>query len=197
MISRPTRATTMVDVVQPATRPLLWDIGLVVAFGTLMGVLAQISIPLPFTPVPVTGQTFGVLLTGALLGSRRGGAAMLVYLAEGIAGLPVFALGHSGLATILGPTGGYLLSYPVAAFAVGFLTERGWDRAFLRSAAAMVLGEVVIYTVGLSWLAHFVGSSRVLALGFLPFLPGDVAKLLLAAAVLPSGWRIIRTFRPL
>ncbi len=197
MISRSTRATTLVDVVQPGTRPLLWDISLVVGFGTLMGMLAQISIPLPFTPVPVTGQTFGVLLTGALLGSRRGSAAMLVYLAEGIEGLPVFALGHSGLATILGPTGGYLVSYPVAAFAVGFLTERGWDRAFLQSVTAMVLGEVVIYTVALSWLAHFVGSSRVLALGFVPFLPGDVAKLLLAAAVLPSGWWIIRSLRPL
>jgi len=195
-MSVPGRPMTLADVVRPRTRPLLWDLSLVVAFGTLMGLLAQISIPLPFTPVPITGQTFGVLLTGALLGSRRGTLAMLVYLAEGSSGLPVFALGHSGLATILGPTGGYLLSYPVAAFAVGFLAERGWDRNFLRSVAAMLLGEVVIYAVGLPWLANFVGAERTLALGFLPFLPGDVVKLLLAATMLPSGWRIVRRLPP-
>jgi len=173
----------------------LWDVGLVIAFGTLMAAFARISIPLQ--PVPITGQTLGVLLTGALLGSRRGGMAMLVYLGEGLLGLPVFALGHSawtnigGFPVIIGPTAGYLFSYPVAAFVVGFLAERGWDRSFSRAVVAMLAGEVAIYAFGLSWLAHFVGLRNTLQLGLLPFIPGDALKLLLAAAVLPSGWRFV------
>lgn len=190
------RRLTMADAVQPRISDTLWDIGLVLAFGTLMGVLARISIPLPFTPVPLTGQTFGMLLTGALLGSRRGAAAMLVYLIEGVAGLPVFALGHSGWATLAGPTGGYLLAAPLTAFVVGFFAEHGWDRTFWRAVVAMVVGEVIIYALGVSWLAHFVGPSQAIPLGLLPFLPGDVMKLLLAAALVPSGWLLLQTLRP-
>jgi biotin transport system substrate-specific component len=186
---------TIVDAARPRISPLLWDVGLIVGFGSLMAIFARISIPL--YPVPITGQTLGVLLTGALLGSRRGGLAMLVYLAEGIAGLPVFALGHNawtpvaGLPVIIGPTAGYLFSYPIAAFAVGWLAERGWDRAFWRSVLAMLTGEVLIYCVGLPWLAHYVGLGRALPLGLLPFIPGDAIKLIIAAAVLPSGWRLL------
>ncbi|GAC1434052.1 MAG: biotin transporter BioY [Burkholderiaceae bacterium] len=183
---------TLSDLRRPATHPLVWDASLVVAFSVLTGVMAQISLPLPFTPVPITGQTLGVLLTGALLGSRRGALAMLVYLLEGVGGLPVFALGHSGLAVMVGPTGGYLLSYPVAAFIVGAFSERGWDHSFRRTVAAMACGEVAIYALGLWWLARFVGVDRVVALGLIPFIPGDVAKLLLAAALLPSAWQLLR-----
>jgi biotin transport system substrate-specific component len=196
------RRATLVDVLPlEGAAALLRDIVLIVAFGSLMGLLARISIPLPFTPVPITGQTFGVLLTGAVLGSRRGALAMLVYLAEGLVGLPVFAFGLSGWVIISGPTGGYLLSYPLAAFAVGFLAERGWDRTFLTAAAAMVVGEIIIYVIAIPWLAHNMvgnyagwpctGWRNSIGCGLVPFVPGDIAKLLLAAAMLPSAWALV------
>lgn len=187
----PSRAATLVDVARPQAKPITSDVLLVIAFGALMGLLAQISIPLPFTPVPVTGQTFGVIVTGALLGSRRGAAAMAVYVAEGAAGLPVFALARGGWEVLAGPTGGYLLAFPAAAFAVGLLAERGWDRRFATAIAALLLGELIIYAGGLCWLARFVGPARVIPLGLVPFLPGDALKVLAAAALLPAGWRTI------
>lgn len=186
------RTATLVDMLPgEGMAALLRDIVLVVAFGTFMGVLAQISIPLPFTPVPITAQTFGVLLTGAVLGSRRGFAAMMVYLAEGASGMPVFAGGGAGWVVLTGFLGGYLASYPLAAFAVGFLAERGWDRNFFRAAIAMVAGEVIIYAVGVPWLGHFIGMHNAVTLGLTPFVGGDIAKLILAAAVLPSAWAIV------
>lgn len=192
------RALTLVDVVRPEAFTFQQNLLLIVAFGTLMGVLAQIAVPLPFTPVPVTGQTLGVLLIGALLGSRRGGAAMLVHLAEGLAGLPVFAGGTTawtptslGLPWIVGPTAGYLFSFPVAAFVVGWLAEWGWDRRLLTAAAAMLVGQAVIYAGGLSWLAYCFGIANAVPLGMLPFLPGDAVKLALAALALPGGWRLL------
>jgi biotin transport system substrate-specific component len=193
------RALTLVDAVRPDALSLQRDILLVLTFGTLMGALAQIAVPLPFTPVPVTGQTLGVLLIGALLGSRRGGAAMLVHLAEGLAGLPVFAEGHTawtltrmGVPAIIGPTAGYLFAFPVAAFVVGWLAERGWDRRPLTAAGAMLLGQAVIYAGGLSWLSFYVGIASAVPLGMLPFLSGDAVKLVLAATALPSGWQLLR-----
>ncbi len=201
--ARHARAGTMVDAVLPGRRGLARDAFLVLAFAALMPLLARIAIPLPFTPVPITGQTFGVLLAGALLGPRRAALAMLVYLAEGLAGLPVFAGGASawspsraGVPVIVGPSAGYLFSYPFAAFAVGLLAERGWDRRFRRAAAAMLVGEAVIYLVGLPWLAFYVGAARAVPLGLLPFVPGDALKLLLAAVVLPSAWRLLRPADP-
>src|SRR6476469_4042947 len=131
---------TMMDAASPRLHPLVWNTALVVGFGTLMAGFGRIAVYLPFTPVPITGQTLGVLLTGALLGSRRGALAMLVYLAEGLAGLPVFAGGASAwtpsaavVPTIIGPAAGYLFSYPIAAFVVGLLSEHAWDRTFRRA----------------------------------------------------------------
>lgn len=164
---------------------------LVVLGSLLTAAAAQLTIPLPFSPVPITGQTFAVLLVGALLGSRAGAAAMLTYLAEGAAGLPVFAGGKGGLAVLVGPTGGYLFGFVAAAFAVGWLCERGWDRRVWTAALAMFIGNVVIYLFGLPWLAKFVGVENVLAMGLLPFIPGDLFKLVLAALALPSGWKIL------
>jgi biotin transporter BioY len=163
----------------------LWvDLGLVLAFSLFMAVLAHIAIPLPFTPVPITGQTFGVLLTGALLGSRLGAASMLAYIVEGLAGLPVFAPA-GGPATY-----GYLAGFVAAAFVVGWLAERGWDRNVLTSGLAMLAGEVAIYVFGLLWLSRFVPASKVLVFGFFPFVIGDLIKLVAAAVAVPAGWRL-------
>lgn len=168
------------------------DAFLVLGFSLLTALSAQITIPLPFSPVPLTGQTFGVLLTGALLGPRLGACALLLYLAEGSLGLPFFAGGAGGAARLLGPTGGYLLAYPIAAALTGWLAERGWDRRPLTMLAAMLLGSLVIYTFGAVQLSYFVSVDRALQLGVWPFLPGDALKALLAAGLLPLGWKMVR-----
>lgn len=182
------------DLLRPTVRRSAWvyDVALVLAGSWLIALSAQVAVPLPFSPVPVTGQTAAVLLVGALLGSRRGSLAVLVYIAQGAAGLPVFAGGAFGLSRVLGPTGGYLLGFVAAAFLVGLLAERGWDRRPLTTAAAMALGNVVIYTVGALWLAVFVGGLRqALAVGVVPFLPGDLLKIAVAAILLPAGWKLL------
>lgn len=173
---------------------LLYDAILVVAGSCFIALLAQVAIPLPFSPVPITGQTFAVLLVGALLGSVRGGLGTLLYLLEGVAGIPVFAGGTAGLARLAGPTGGYLMGFVVAAFVVGFLAQRGWDRRVWSAALAMLVGNVIIYAFGLPQLAHFVGGEKVFSLGLLPFIPGDLFKLSLAALTLPAGWKLLRWF---
>jgi len=185
-----TAKLTLVEIVLPGEG--LWREALLVLGGSvLIALAAQVAIPLPFSPVPVTGQTFAVLLVGALLGSRRGALSLLAYLAEGAVGLPVFAGGGSGLPWLLGPTGGYLVGFVAAAFVTGWLTERGWDRRIHTTALAMLIGNGVIYLCGLPWLARFVGADRVLALGLWPFVPGDLIKLALAALALPSGWKLM------
>lgn len=175
---------------------LAYQAALVLGGSALMAASARLTIPLPL--VPITGQTYALLLISALLGSRRGALALLTYLAEGLLGLPVFAYGHSawtpsgvGLPTILGPTAGYLFSYPVVGLVVGYLAERGWDRTVWRAVVAMLAGEVVIYAGGLSWLARFVGFGQAVQVGLLPFIAGDTLKLLLAAATLPAGWWLL------
>ena len=166
---------------------------LVVGFSLLVALAAQVVVPLPWTPVPLTGQTFAVLLTGALLGPRLGSLAMVAYLVEGAAGLPFFRRGAGGLAHLSGPTAGYLFAFPAAAFVTGALAERGWDRRFLTAAAAMFLGSLVILAGGWAWLALAAGdAARAFRLGVAPFLPGDVVKIALAAAALPAGWALLR-----
>lgn len=171
------------------------DAVLILAGSALVALSAQVVVPLPWTPVPITGQTFGVLFVGALLGSRRGALALAAYLLEGAAGLPVFAGGGATVAWLLGPTAGYLWSYPVAAWVTGRLAERGWDRRPATAALALGAGNAVIYAVGLPWLAFFVGAERVLAAGFLPFLPGDLVKIAVAAGALAGAWRLVGTER--
>ena len=192
--------TTLAQTVwpRPAASPVaVWnrDAFLVTAFSLLTALTAQLSIHLPWTPVPITGQTFGVLLTGALLGPRLGALSLLLYLAEGSAGLPFFAGGSSGAAALVGISGGYLISYPFAAALVGWLAARGWDRKPQTMLAAMLLGSVVIYALGAGYLAHFIGAAKALTLGVLPFLPGDTIKALLAAGLLPAGWKMLGTKR--
>ena len=164
----------------------------VVGFSLLTALAAQVVVPLPFTPVPLTGQTFAVLLTGALLGPRLGALAMLAYLAEGAAGLPFFRGGAGGVGHLSGATAGYLFAFPAAAYVTGHLAERGWDRRFATAAAAMALGSLVILASGWAWLSLAVGGAQALRLGVLPFLAGDVVKIALAAAALPAGWALLR-----
>lgn len=175
--------------------PLDWTRSalLVVGFSLLTALAAQVVVPLPWTPVPLTGQTFAVLLTGALLGPRLGALAMLAYLAEGAAGLPFFRGGGGGLGHLSAATaGGYLLAFPAAAYVTGVLAERGWDRRFLTAAAAMFLGSLVILAGGWAWFSLAVGVEQAFWRGVLPFLPGDVVKIAFAAALLPAGWALLR-----
>ncbi|AEJ41131.1 BioY protein [Sulfobacillus acidophilus TPY] len=173
----------------PLKKNIAGQVALVVAGSLLVALLAQVSIPLPFTPVPVTGQTLGVLLVGGALGSRLGAASLALYLGEGAIGLPVFAGGVGGLP--VGPTGGYLVGFVLMAYVVGYLAERGWDRSWGRSFLAMVLGEIVLYAVALPWLGLFVGMHRVLALGFLPFISGDALKMMIAGGLFPAAWKLV------
>ncbi len=155
----------------------------------LLALAAQVTIPLE--PVPITGQTFGVLLIGALLGARRGALTVAGYVAAGVAGLPIFAGGAAGIGRLAGPTGGYLLGFIAAAALVGWLSERGWDRRLGTAAAAMLAGTAAIYLFGLPWLAMFVGWRQVIAVGLAPFVVGDLLKLALAALALPGGWALL------
>lgn len=164
---------------------------LVIAFSLLTAIAAQVVIPLPL--VPITGQTFAVLLTGALLGSRLGALAMIAYLIEGASGLPFFRSGNSGVHYLMfSPTAGYLLSYPAAAFVTGWLAERGWDRRFLTAAAAMAIGSMVILFSGWVWLTRFISATAAWQQGVQPFLLGDVVKITLAALALPGGWKLLQ-----
>jgi len=191
-VSSYAKAETLVGAV---AAPLDWTRSalVVVGFSLLTALAAQMVVPLPFTPVPLTGQTFAVLLTGALLGPRLGALAMLAYLAEGAAGLPFFRGGAGGVGHFSGATAGYLLAFPAAAYVTGLLAERGWDRRFRTAAAAMALGSFVILACGWAWLAlMFKGGAEAFWLGVAPFLPGDVLKIALAAAALPAGWALLR-----
>ncbi len=164
------------------------NIILVLAGSWLIAMTAQIT--LPIGPVPITGQTLGVLLIAALLGSRLGAGSVLAYLAQGAAGLPFFAGGMGGTAVFVGPTAGYLVGSVVAAFVVGWLAERGWDRTPARTVVVMLLGTAVITLFGLLWLAQFTGWGNVLALGMIPFIPGDILKVMMAAVLLPTMWKL-------
>ncbi|HEY2126275.1 MAG TPA: biotin transporter BioY [Streptosporangiaceae bacterium] len=163
------------------------DALLVVGAAGFIGLLAQISIHLSFTPVPITGQTLGVLLAGTALGWRRAGAALLLYAVAGVAGVPWFADHSSGYASA---SFGYIIGFFAAAVLCGFLAERGADRSVLRSVPAMLAAEVVIYTFGLTWLAIdlHLGASATIADGLTPFLAGDAIKAALAAGLLPAAW---------
>ena len=175
--------------------------GAVLFVTVLTAIAAQISVPLPFTPVPFTFQPMVVLVGAAALGSRLGMASQILYLALGIAGLPLFAaspLLPQGAARLFGPTGGYLMSYPLAAFVTGSLAQRGFDRRYLTAVLAMACGLAVIFAGGLLWLTiasrPAIGFSAVLAAGFFPFIIADVLKLLAAAAVMPGLWKITGKF---
>lgn len=188
-----TLAPTLSRSYLPRTAEWIRSLLLIAAGSLLLAGLAQIEILLPFTPVPITGQTFGVLIVGAALGSRRGAASILLYISEGAMGLPFFAGGTSGLGVLTGATAGYLAGFIVAAYTIGLLAERGLDRSIGTSLLPFVAGTLVIYIFGAAWLAVMLNSvSKALALGVVPFLIGDAIKLVLASLALPAAWRLIR-----
>jgi biotin transport system substrate-specific component len=174
-------------------RGILVDVLFILGGVALVTLAAQVRIPLPFTPVPITGQTFAVVLVGAGLGALRGMISLLLYVAIGLAGAPVFSGWDHGLAVLTGATGGYLMGFIVAAAITGLLAERGWDRHLRSSIGAMLTGNVIIYLFGLPWLAAVAntGLTKTLELGLYPFVPGDLIKLYLAAIALPGAWRLV------
>jgi biotin transport system substrate-specific component len=172
---------------------LITDALLVLAGTALVAAAAQISVKLPFTPVPITGQTFAVLLVGASLGCVLGTASAMLYLWLGVAGAPIYAHHDSGWSVITSASGGYILGFVLAAALTGFLAERRWDRRLSSSIGLMLTGNVVIYLVGLPWLAIVLNTNleKTLEYGVYPFIPGDTFKLYLAAAALPGAWKLV------
>lgn len=191
---------TVADLLRPCERrfAVLYDIALIIGGSLLVALSARIAIGYP---VPITAQTFAVLMIAALLGPRRAALCLIAYIVEGAAGLPIFAYGKAGFATLLGPTGGYLVGFVVAAFIVGVLAEKGWDRRIATTILAMIIGNIVIYAFGLLWLfclKHLFGvptaAEGILAFGLYPFIIGDLLKIALAAALLPSAWKLLEHF---
>src|SRR5947208_13120025 len=167
------------------------DVLLVAGGSVLIALAAQIAIPLPFTPVPLTMQPLAVLFVGIALGSTRGAAAATLYLLEGLGGLPVFAQGHGGALWLAGPTAGYLCSYPAAACLAGWFSERGWGSTVLRAVAGMLAALALIYAGGWAWLATLTSPRAALAAGVLPFILADAIKIALGAALLPYAQRLV------
>jgi biotin transport system substrate-specific component len=187
------RPVTLIDLID---RSRLRDGVAIVGFALLTALAAQITIPLGFTPVPITGQTFAVLLAGGVLGSQRGALSMGLYVALGAIGLPFYADGSGGWTAATGATAGYLVGFIVAAFLVGLMAERGQDRRLSTSLPAFVAGSLVIYAFGAGWLAidldlpltAAAGEPSAVAFGVAPFIVADVLKALLAGALLPAAW---------
>ena len=182
---------TVADVLRPCQiwRAGFYDVALIIGGSLVIALSARVAIGLP---VPLTGQTFPVLMIAALLGSRRGCLAVLAYITEGVAGLPVFAHGRFGLAVLSESTGGYLVGFIAAACIVGLLAEKGWDRRIGTTVLAMVFGNIAIYAFGLLWLCCLMGVNRtVLTVGLYPFILGDLMKIAMAAILLPAGWKLL------
>jgi biotin transport system substrate-specific component len=211
----PTVSTLALTLAPPRSRAAaraVYQVGCAVGGSLLVAGLAQISFRLPFTPVPITGQTLGVLLVGAAYGPALGAATLVLYLLWGLIGLPVFAPNIDGshdtgiqVLRATSATGGYLIGFIAAAGITGWLSRRGWDRSIRSSIGAMLLGSIVIYAVGVPWLYHAlppaidgnpVTLDTALSFGLYPFIVGDTLKLLVAAGLLPVAWRLLQRLRP-
>lgn len=187
------QSTVIANAIWPAeqTNPWVRGVALVVAGSMFIALSAQIKVPM--LPVPMTMQTFAVLLIGLAFGARLGAATVLLYLAEGFAGLPVFTSAGAGPAYFAGPTAGYLVAFVGAAYVAGWLAEQGWGRPVAQIFAAMLIGTAIIYLGGVTWLAFGLGLGieKAATVGMLPFLAGDAVKAMLAAACLPIAWKLI------
>ncbi len=191
-----TEVLTQTSSVRSRVRPLVRDALLVLGASAIIALSAQVRIPLPFTPVPISMESFAVLFLAALLGSRRGALAVTAFLAEGALGLPVFSGGHSGILYFAGATGGYLVGFVLAAYLTGWLMEKRecvtHNATWKRAGIALFLGNVAIYALGVAWLATLVGFKAACTMGLLPFLIGDAIKFALAL----FGTRVIKPFKP-
>jgi biotin transport system substrate-specific component len=180
----------------PRTTALI-NTALVLGGTVFMALMAQIAIPVPGSPVPITGQTLGVLLIGTAYGASLGLATIAIYVALGLIGAPILAQGAHGFARLSGPTGGYLIGMLMAAYVVGFLAERRWDVRLQTSFGQMILGEILVFAPGLIWLKIYTGATWTwtIAAGFTPFIVGEIIKIGLAGFALPSVWAIVRKVR--
>jgi biotin transport system substrate-specific component len=187
VITMPESRRVLADVVP---KSVLAEVAIVVGAAAFVGALAQISIHLAHNPVPVTGQTLGVMLAGTALGWRRAGLALSLYLVAGVAGVPWFASHASGYAVA---TFGYLIGFVVAGSVLGWLASRGTDRTVTRAVISMAIGDVIIFVIGVTWLkfAIHVSPSEAIALGFTPFVWGEVIKAAISGVALPSSWRLV------
>ena len=172
------------------TQSRVRDAALVLGAALLTALCAQISIPIPGSPVPVTGQTFAVLLTGAALGANRGALGQMLYVALGLVGLPFYADGASGVDVVFGATGGYLLAFPLSAWICGKLAESRYDRTPQTALPVFLVGSLVVFAIGVPWLAISADLplAKAIDLGFVPFIPGGILKAALAAGLLPTAW---------
>lgn len=168
------------------SKSLTANIVIALSGSILLALLARLSIPVPFSPVPITGQTFGILFLGAVLGSRIGVLSVIAYISEGLVGLPVFAGGTAGFLYLLGPTGGYLIGFIPAVYLVGYLSENGWTNKFTATCITMIFGTSVIFVFGISWLAVTAGFGTALNIGLYPYLPGAAVKIILATVAVYS-----------
>lgn len=186
---------TLINIIIPRIEnkilTLVKNIVLVLSFAIVTGVAAQLKLEIGV--VPITMQTLAVLLSGALLGSKRGALSQITYFLMGLAGLPWFARG-GGMAYLMSPTFGYIIGFVLAAYSIGWLCERGFDRQVKTAILAMLIGNILLYIPGLLWLAKFIGFGKVLSVGLYPFIPGDLLKILLAGLALPMGWRLIKKY---
>jgi len=164
-------------------RSVAITISAVFAGSLLLALLARLSIPVPFSPVPITGQTFGILFLGTVLGSRIGTLSVIMYISEGLMGLPVFAGGSMGFLCLLGPTGGYLIGFIPAVYLAGYLSEKGFINNISTTLITMIFGTIVIFIFGISWLAVTAGFNTALSIGLYPYLPGAAVKIILATVV--------------
>jgi biotin transport system substrate-specific component len=185
------RPLVLADLV-PAVRA--GNVALVTAGVLFMALLAQVSVPVPGSPVPITGQTLGVVLTAAALGAARGTLVQVFYILAGAVGLPFYSEASSGVEVVLGATGGYLVGFIPAAYLIGLAARRGRDRNFLTALPLFVAGQAVIFAVGVPWLAVTTGmtASQALDAGFYPFILGGIVKAVIAAAVLGTSWALVR-----
>ncbi len=182
----------MIPVVKTRKAQVMADLGCILAGSIFIALMSQISIHLPFTPVPITGQTFAVLLIALSFGLRRGTLTLLTYITEGAMNLPVFASGGFGIAHLIGPTGGYLMGFVITAVVVGYLADKGFTQKMSLTLLAMILGNLLIYLCGVLWLSNFLGIGKALMAGCVPFILGDILKIGITVIALPSAWKLIK-----
>ena len=182
------RNITIIDAFRPQQKQdaLIFDIILIMSASVFIALFAQIAIRIPFSPVPITGQTFAIMLAGLVLGMKRGVLAVLAYLGEGISGLPVFANAGYGLVHIIGPTGGYLIGFIPAVLLTGYFAEQRSSKNILLITFVLIIATAAIFFSGIMWLKHYVGLNNVMQMGFYPFIPGAVIKIALLVAIFPG-----------